>query len=276
MKQTTLNRNRMVARVFLYWLAFIGIYMTGGFVSSFFPGNIHFRGFGNWISGTVAAFSVTWIFLRWEKSSFATIGLFWEKGTLSRFLKGFLLGSCIFSVMVLILLTCGGGKLERVPWKLDGYILTAYLTFIPLGIMEEVAFRSYPLVGLRQVFGLRMTLFIIALAFAFYHIIMGWNFYVAFGGPFVWSFTFGLAAVWSRGIALPAGIHISVNILQNVIGIHGDKNSPWKISFPEGHSTGTELVGLSIQICLFVATLIAMELFIRRSKKTEGSAINGS
>jgi len=256
----------ITARMLLYWVAFIGVYMTGGFISSFFPENIHFRGFGNWISGTFAAFFVTWIFLKWEKKSFTSIGLFWEKGTLLRFFKGILLGSCIFFVMVLILLACVGGKLQPISWTGDGYTFIFLLTFIPLGIMEEVAFRSYPLVRLNQVFGLRVTLLIIAFAFALYHISMGWSIYIALGGPFVWSFVFGLAAVWSRGIALPAGIHISVNILQNIIGLHGNKGLLWKISFPENHPGRAEFIGLSVQFGLLATSIIVMEFFIRRSK----------
>jgi membrane protease YdiL (CAAX protease family) len=132
--------------------------------------------------------------------------------------------------------------------------------------MEEVAFRSYFLVRLHQVFGLRVTLLFVALAFALYHISMGLSVYVAFGGPFVWSFVFGLAAVWSRGIALPAGIHISVNILQNIIGLHGNKGLLWKISFPENHPARTEFIGLYVQVGLLAASLITMEYFIRLNK----------
>ncbi|WP_431216266.1 CPBP family intramembrane glutamic endopeptidase [Puia sp. P3] len=268
MKHATITgRGKITIRILLYWMTFVGIYMTGGFIGSFFPGKSHLPGFSNWISGTLAAFLVTWIFLRWEKSSFTSIGLLWEKGTLFRFFKGFLLGSCIFFVMVLILAGYSGGRLQRIPWNADGYTLIAYLTFIPLGLMEEVAFRSYPLVRLNQVFGIRVTLLIIALAFALYHISMGWSIYVALAGPFVWSFVFGLAAVWSRGIALPAGIHISVNVLQNIIGLNGGKGLLWKISFPESHLARTELIGLSVQGCLLAASLIAMELFIRRNGK---------
>src|SRR5579872_5063117 len=96
--------------------------------------DIHFPGLGNCISGTFAALFITWIFLRWEKSSFASIGLFWEKGTPFRFFIGLLTGSCIFFVAVLILLACGSGKLQRVPWTGDVYTIISLLTFIPLGI----------------------------------------------------------------------------------------------------------------------------------------------
>jgi membrane protease YdiL (CAAX protease family) len=133
--------------------------------------------------------------------------------------------------------------------------------------MEEVAFRSYPLIRLNKVFGLRVTLLIIALAFALYHILMGWTIYVAFGGPFVWSFVFGLAAIWSGGIAMPAGIHIAINILQNIIGLHGSMGLLWRISFPENYPVRTQLIGWIVQFCVFAASIIAMELFNRRSRK---------
>jgi membrane protease YdiL (CAAX protease family) len=240
-------RLRTLLRVLLYWIAFVAIYfVAGGFISGFFLRNAHLKGFGNWISGTFAAFFITWTFLKWEKSTFASIGLFWEKGTLLRFFKGLLLGSCIFFLMVLLLYIAGSGHLHRVPWKADGDTLIVCLTLIPLGIMEEVAFRSYPLIRLNQVFGVRVTLLIIALAFALYHVSMGWSFFVAFEGPFVWSFVFGLAAVWSKGIALPAGIHISVNILQNIVGLRLDNGL------------------LFVQCCLLVATIIILELFLRQ------------
>jgi uncharacterized protein len=268
MKHLTITRRGSItARIALYWIAFIGVYMTGGFISGFFRGNIHFQGFGNWFSGTFAAFFVTWLFLKWEESSFISIGLFWEKGTLLRFFLGFLLGSCIFFVMVFILYVCGSGQLQRTAWKVNGDSLIAYLSILPLGIMEEVAFRSYALIRLNQVFEIRVTLLIIAFAFALYHISMGWSFYVAFIGPFVWSFVFGLAAIRSRGIALPSGIHISVNILQNMIGLNNSKASFWTISFPENSQHATPYIGLFLQIGLFTASLIAMELFIRRSKE---------
>lgn len=240
--------------------------MTGGFISSFFPGYVHFPGIGNWVSGTVAAFFVTWLFLKSEKSSFRSIGLFWEKGTLSRFFKGFLLGTCIFFVMMLILSVCGGGQWQRMPWKADGYTLLAYLSFIPLGIMEELAFRSYALIRLNQVFGLRVTLLIVALAFALYHVSMGWSVYVASGGPFVWSFVFGLAAVWSRGIALPAGIHISVNVLLNMAGLSGNNGLLWKMNVPENRHASIEFAGVSLELGLLALSLIAMEFFIQRTK----------
>jgi len=263
---TITKRGKITASVLLYWLAFIGIYRIGGFVSSFFPRDIHFPGLGNWISGTFAALFITWIFLTWEKSSFASIGLVWEKGTPFRFFIGLMTGSCLFFVAVLILLAGGSGELQRVPRAGDVYTFISLLTFIPLGIMEEIAFRSYSLVRLNQVFGLRISLLIIAFAFALYHISMGWSVYVAFGGPFVWSFVFGLAAVWSRGIALPAGIHISVNILQTILGLHGNKGVLWTVSFPENHPARTEIVGLSVQFLLLATSVMAMEFFIRRKQ----------
>lgn len=268
MKQLTSTlRSKTIVRVLLYWITFIALYMAGGFFFHFFPPGIPFPGFGNCVSGTFAAFFATWLFLKWETSTFTSIGLSWKKGTFLRFFKGCLLGTFIFFVMVLILSINSGAKWQCIPFKADGYTLITYLTIIPLALMEEVAFRGYPLIRLNQVFGIRITLLIVAVAFALYHMAMGWSIYIALTGPFVWSFVFGLATIWSKGIALPAGIHSTVNMLQNMLGLHGNIGLFWKISFPNTHHAATEVRAFWLHIGLWIAGLIAIEYFNRRSKK---------
>ena len=149
---------------------------------------------------------------------------------------------------------------------------TRYITghspgFFMLYCKKPGCSQSHSLIRLNQVFGVRMTLLITAFAFALYHASMGWSFYIAFTGPFVWSFVFGLAALRSKGIAMPSGIHISVNILQNIIGLHGNKALLLIVSFPESSQRAAWLTGLFVQIGLFGASFIAMELFIRLGKE---------
>lgn len=273
-QEIVIRKTKIIALVLLFWAAFVGVYMLlGGFLSGLFQPIKHIRGWSNWISGTSAAFLVTWVFLKWEGNSFRSIGLAWERNTILRFGKGILLGVCIFTLMVLVLTICSGGELQYVYQKADVWTLVAFLIYIPLGLMEEVAFRAYPFLRLNQVFGLRITQLIAAIAFAVYHMMMGWSIYVAFGGPFIWAFVFGLAAAWSRGIAMPAGIHISVNVLQSVVGLRGNNGLIWRIKFPESHLARTERVGLAIQLCLLVASVVMMEVFIRqRRKEVKGNA----
>ena len=68
-------------------------------------------------------------------------------------------------------------------------------------------------------FGLRIAQVMTSLAFVGYHIIQGWDVQTAFLGPGIWAFVFGLGAVWSKGIALPTGIHVALNLNQLVFGM---------------------------------------------------------
>jgi len=41
---------------------------------------------------------------------------------------------------------------------------------------------------------------------------------VVISGPGIWALVFGLGAAWSKGIALPTGIHVALNLSQQVVG----------------------------------------------------------
>jgi len=256
---------RTIIRVIVYWIAYIGMYWTMGSLFGLIPGGPYLRGMGNWVSGTVAAFFVTWLFLKWEKNAFRSIGLVWERATPGRFFKGLLLGAVIFLAMFGMLLTIKGVELEWIAWHADGWTLVAYLCIIPLGIMEEVAFRSYSFRRLNEVNTLRVTQVITAFAFALYHVAMGWTVYIAFLGPFAWSFVFGLGAAWSRGIAIPAGIHIAINIMQGAMGLKG-AGLICRLKYTPNSIAAAERMGIILQLSVLAVAIIATEYFIRRKR----------
>lgn len=142
------------------------------------------------------------------------------------------------------------------------------LAIIPLALMEEIAFRSYTFLELNHRYGFRLTQWLVAIAFAFYHIVQGWNISTAFFGPAIWAFVFGLGAIYSRGIALPTGIHVALNIGQQVFGMQGENsNAVWVLKHPEGTTAEaiarTDQIGLITQIMVFVIALISTEYYIR-------------
>jgi len=143
------------------------------------------------------------------------------------------------------------------------------VSILPLAFMEEVAFRSYPLVCLRKAYGLRTAQLIIAIAFALYHIANGWNIVAAFGGTFAWSYVFGLAAAWSGGIAAATGLHVALNLAQSVLNMKGQGGASWKLSFngiPSAESAArAQNVGIVLQILVLIVTIVVMELYIRRN-----------
>jgi len=260
---------KIFGRVLLFWVAFIGLFLAVSFLYSFFPPiDPRMIGLRHGITGTLVAFIVTGVFLKMEKKSFRDIGLVWEKSTLLKFLLGALAGSALFGIILLLLLKIAGLQLLWNSPTFDYRMLVGYLGLIPLALMEEVAFRSYPFRKLTDTFGLWSAQVIVGIAFALYHLIGGWSLYIAFAGPFVWSFVFGLAAVRSGGIAVSTGIHLMLNVLQVFTGTSAGPNSMWKLSYIHEASKDaiarTETTGLLLQVAVLVTAIAATEYFIRR------------
>ncbi|SEW35796.1 hypothetical protein SAMN05428988_4393 [Chitinophaga sp. YR573] len=259
---------KVLFRIILFWIVFVGLFITVSTLYSFFPAlNSRAQGLRNGITGTLIAFFVTWIFLKFEKRSFKEFGLFWERNSFFRFIKGILLGTAIFAVIFLSLLQWSPLQVLKNNKGVDIWMLVSYLSIYPLALMEEIAFRSYSFLVLNKVFGLWVSLVISAVAFALYHVAGGWNVYTAFMGPFVWAFVFGLAAVWSKGIAVPTGIHVALNFSQVFVGMKGNSASIWKLSFTKDASkeliARTETIGELFQLLVLVVALIATWFFIR-------------
>lgn len=94
----------------------------------------------------------------------------------------------------------------------------------------------------------------------------GYGLLIAFAGPFVWSFVFGLSAAWSGGIAVPTGIHVALNVLQIFVGMKGGAESIWKLSFPKGTSkeliAQTNQIGMLTQLAILLLAVLLTEYFI--------------
>jgi len=257
-------------RCLFYWgLFLLFLLVTGKFLSPFFPPAWERFVYG--IAGSAGALLITWLFIRNEGKSMRSYALNWEIGSGSRFFIGIFIGTAIFLLILAALLTVGGLAISRGDQEWDPVSFLWYLYILPLAFMEEVAFRSYPFLKLKKVFGLRYTQFIVAGAFALYHIITGWDIAIAFLGPGIWAFVFGLSAIWSKGIAMPTGIHVALNIAQQLVGLKGGNASPvWELSSGIAVAPGSfqraDLVGLLSQVLVLLAALILTERYIRKKK----------
>lgn len=253
-----------------FWIIFIFfLFLLSSQIGGFIPARWERFAYG--LFGTIAAILTTLIALKFEKKSFADIGLVWERRTLLRFCKGIIIGTAIFSAIIIILLSFTPLQLERSSKAFTPSAAFWYLAIIPLALMEEIAFRGYPFLKLNKVLGLRITQLIVAIAFAGYHIIGGWTVLNAFLGPVIWALVFGLAAIWSGGIALPTGIHVALNILQSLMGMKtGSFESLWIIKYKEGVTEDAmaraDYVGMATQLLVLAGALILTEFFIRKRK----------
>src|SRR4051812_29726160 len=101
-------KSKVLLRMILFWTVFDVLYFVIFSTLSHFYPLLHspVQGIRNAITGTLIAFLVTWIFLKFDKQSFRGIGLVWEWDTPFRFIKGILLGTVIFAIIFQILLLC--------------------------------------------------------------------------------------------------------------------------------------------------------------------------
>lgn len=250
----------------LYCVLFKLSFGFGNFIKDGLPLEYYWYGLGAY--GTISILLITWVFLRLEKKTFKSIGLNWEKQTPVRFGTGFLLGVGISVAMLSTLLIFADLKIE---WG-DNVEIPAFLywslAFIPTAFMEEVAFRSYPFLKLNKVFGLRITQLIIAVLFALYHVGEGPIMNV-FLGPGVWVLIYGVAAVYSNGIALPTGLHFGANFILAAIGDKKGLNPILIIEYVRDATpemiAHTEMVGIIVQMLLLAAGLIATERYLRKT-----------
>ena len=181
--------------------------------------------------GTLGALLALFIFLKVEGKSFDSLGLKIAKRTATNFLKGVLLGTAIFMIMILAFLAFGGMYLQKINAVDYGKIALSLLPFIPLALMEELGFRTYPFLNISSKLGVWYAQIVIAILFALYHILMGWPVQVAFLGPFIWSFAFGWSALWSKGIAMPFGFHLALNWMQNLVGMKNEASALFKLNY---------------------------------------------
>ncbi|MFZ4057916.1 MAG: CPBP family intramembrane glutamic endopeptidase [Ferruginibacter sp.] len=260
-----------VGFTFLFWLIFIVVLFIGGVLIRAQVGpEIQDLVYGG--IGMVASILATLIVLRIDRQSFASLGLQWQQGTIVRFIKGLLIGALLFGGIVFLLLLFTHLRIKPNSFSLQQFPWLLYLAIIPLALMEEVAFRGYPLIKLNRTCGIYCAQIIIALVFALYHIVQGWDVTVAFLGPGIWAIIFGWAALYSKGIAMPTGIHVALNAGQNLVGMKGASAAAfWLIEQPVGATessiTRANTIGLLTQVLMLLIGIVLTVLFVNKIKK---------
>ncbi|MEL6674026.1 MAG: type II CAAX endopeptidase family protein [Bacteroidota bacterium] len=266
---------------FLKALGFIALYFVFGIFFSYFKHLFppQFERYAQGILGTIGVLMTVFIFLRVEKKTLKDYGLNWESTSLKKFSLGLGLGIVLALVMMLSQVFYSGLEVSLNESAQLPSFLFWVCAFIPLAYMEEVAFRSYPMIQLNRAFGLRITQVILAILFAVYHMMMGWDTQIALLGPGIWAWAYALTAISSGGIALPTGLHFGLNAVQAFLGGKKGMEPIWNLDYPadvsEAAMLANENYGIGIQIVLLIVSVAATEWYIRRKKTTEGNVYYG-
>lgn len=232
---------------------------------TFFPKNLERITHG--LIGTLAAILTTILFLKFDRKKFSDIGLTFQRTTITKFFAGVVTGVILMGLLTTCVLYFTHAKIYINPNSNFLHFLLITWPLIPLAFMEELGFRAYPLEILKDKTGIRLSIFITSVLFALYHIANGWTVAGAFYGPGVWGLVFGLAAIYSKGIAMPTGIHYAANLTTSAFGAANNTVSIWIVEQSHPSPTGSAGIdGTTIipALALLVFSIICIELYLRR------------
>ncbi|MDP4252141.1 MAG: type II CAAX endopeptidase family protein [Bacteroidota bacterium] len=212
------------------------------------------------IVAIILTFGLTLLFLRWEGLSLRDVGLMTGSQSISRVATGFLIGLVLASLQVTGVMLFGNVKLVLNPELSFPYILSAFLLYFLIACREELAFRAYPLRGLNYVLGPWTAQFIVAIIFSLEHVVGGMSWMQAFLGSGTGAILFGVAALRTKGIALPIGLHAAWNFGQWVFGF---KNTPgvWEAIVEKGYGPKVMRTGMISYILIMSLAIVIFYRF---------------
>ena len=211
----------------------------------------------------VATLILIFGFLRIDGGSHRDIGLRFVPQCLLQFVLGVGLGVALVAGMISAMLFLTPLEMEATANSDIVAILgTSFLVTFILALMEELAFRSYPLFKLREALSIRPAIYLSAIAFAFYHGLAFDNLL----GPGVWGLFFGWMAISTNSIALPTGFHMGLNCMQALVGMKPEYGaSIWELSIGSGAGfVEVETLGFVMQLILLVVGVLMIENLVRK------------
>ncbi|MDG6096496.1 CPBP family intramembrane metalloprotease [Alteromonas sp. ZYF713] len=257
------HRVTSLVKALLFWAIFEGLFFTGGF-SFLFP-MLPKWGSGILLGSVIAGstFIITLIFLKFDTLTLSDLGMVFKRGSLNRFGITLLLGCALFAGFYSLYSLLTPVSLSPVESANVLHLLVINtVLFIVLGTMEEVAFRGYLLQKLAGSVGIRWSIYITSLLFGLYHGLA----FESITGPAVWGLLYGVLAFWTKGLAVPVGFHVGVNLVQ---GLFSGKtkwvDGIWEFELVDVATPLTvEQLTLILQGLLLVTGVLLVEYYLRK------------
>lgn len=171
------------------------------------------------VIASVLTFLLTILFLRWDRLRLRDVGTAVTPQSTSRLAFGFVIGIALVLLQEFFLYAGGHAHWTfRTPHISSGTILLALTAYLALALREELAFRGYSLRRIETAQGFWISVLIMMIAFTLEHSAGGWTWSRSLLGPPAGALLFGTAALATRGIAVPLGIHFAFNFGQWFMG----------------------------------------------------------
>lgn len=260
---------RLLGRVLLFFLSNAFVLAATAPLTKKIPGPS-----GNLVLGFVAAcgaFALTVLFVRWEGIPLARVGAVLKRGSLLRFAFGFLAGLVLVALYASISAAVGHVRWVRAPGTGFAAAALSLVTYIALSCREELGFRGYPLLRLKESFGVWGAQMIVAVAFGAEHMAGGWPVSRALLGASVGSLLFGMAAIATRGLALPIGLHAAWNFGDWILGGKGSAG-PWNVVIDEAHRGSAQFVLTIAYLAVMGSATFALWIWYRRELKIQAQS----
>ncbi|MGQ8366863.1 CPBP family intramembrane glutamic endopeptidase [Glaciecola sp. 1036] len=251
-----------IFKAFVFWAVFQLLFFSGGF-SFLFP-MLPSWGIAIVMGSVIIAGTMltTWVFLKFDELTWRDLGMLPNRSSWLKLIVSLLVGILFFGSFYVVYYLFTPITIMPVEGKnlLTSFILIL-LVFLALGTMEEIAFRGYFLKKLASAIGIRSAIYITSIAFGFYH---GLSF-ESVSGPAIWGLYYGVLAYWTKGLAIPIGFHVGVNVIQ---GIFSEKTKwiegIWMFDFVDKSSPFTiDQVTIALQLLLLVGGVLLVEYYLR-------------
>jgi membrane protease YdiL (CAAX protease family) len=196
------------------------------------------------------------------------VGVMPNKGSISRVVMGFIVGLLLPSLLAASTILRGHVQFVLSQEVTLSAVLSTFLLYLIASCREELAFRAFPLRTLNYTFGPWPALLIIALIFGIEHVIGGSSWLNGLVGAGVGSLLYGIAALKTKGLAFPIGIHAAWNFGQWMLGMKGEPGV-WKVVIEQGYKSRVDTIGFICYLLVMGLGIVAVHLYWRKSPSKE-------
>jgi membrane protease YdiL (CAAX protease family) len=256
-----------ILRVLLFYLCSVLILMFTSRLTKSLSVNI--ADLASIFIAAILSFILVVLFTRWEKLNLADVGVVPGKQTIARFIAGYFIG--LLMAVIQALTVFGFGHLRLVLSNASILqIVLPFLLYFFVACREELVFRSYALRSLDNSFTAVFALSVITILFILEHVAAGMTWKMAVIGSGLGGILFGIAALKTKGLALPLGLHSAWNFGQWAVGF---KNKPgiFEAINEKGYEVQNETISLVTFALVMILAIISILLFykIKTQQQTE-------
>lgn len=213
-------------------------------------------------------FALTIAFVRWERLRLVDVGAALTSKSVPRAILGFTLGIAILGAWAVLCALAGPVKWSMAKDSTFGALGVFAIAYVLLACREELAFHGYPLRRLDRSYGMWVAQIMVALVFIAEHRLGGMSWQRAFLGPGIGCLLFGMAAIATRGLAIPIGLHAGWNTGHWSLGLKG-AGGFWQGVVPSGQDDRAEFVAMVAYITVMCIGIVGFWLRYRASRPME-------